>query len=348
MTNAEKNKIAPFSIFCLLFVGRVSLSLTYIQSVSANVLAGDMLISIVLAMAFSVILALPVIFCCKKNKNPFDIKWLGILYALYFVFTAAVNVSRFAYFASTTLNPDARAWMFGLIMVLAATYAAYLGIEGIARFSSFALIFFMIAALSVIFCNLYDFNEINLYPVIVNKPVTIAKNTFLLTTNSIEIIMFLCLTKRVNGNAVKQMVFSILASFLTLFILIYILLAVMGDSASMKPFPLFTFFQLARIGNIERIDAFQISFWLFAVFLKVGLLIYCASISVKALKQKNKCIVFGLATFIIALVLSKTIIAVGISPLILGVVFLVFSVLIPLLTLIFKKRNRGDELIEKF
>lgn len=62
----------------------------------------------------------------------------GIFYSVYFSFLAAVYISRFAYFASTTLNPDAQSWIFVSLVAACALYGALMGIEGLSRFAGFA------------------------------------------------------------------------------------------------------------------------------------------------------------------------------------------------------------------
>lgn len=103
---AKRNKISPISLFYILFICRIVVSLTSVHSVSATEINSQALISFVIAMFMTVVFSLPAVFCYKMNKNPIDVKWVSKLYYVYFIFIAAVSVSRFSYFASTTLNPE--------------------------------------------------------------------------------------------------------------------------------------------------------------------------------------------------------------------------------------------------
>lgn len=345
---AQKNKIAPISIFFLFYISRIVVTLTCVQSVTSTMLRQDMLISIVFALGLSILAALPVICCYRKHKNPVDIKLLGLLYALYFIFAAGVDISRFSYFASTTLNPDSKAALFIVIIGACMLYAALLGIEGLARFSAFGFILMLIAVASVFVFNLKNYSEINLYPVISNQTDTILYNALSMTAGNVEIILFLPLVKRVNGDAVKHFVGAVCASLFTVFLLMLFIFGVMGDSASLHSFPLYTLFQLAKLGDFERIDVLHISFWIFGIFIKTSLLIYCASICIKPFSQKNKCIISAVLSVAAAFALSLTTVTGDVQPAVHIILFVVFAVVIPVLTLIFKKRNRGEELIEKF
>lgn len=348
LTNSKRNKIAPVSIFFLLYISRIVVSLTCIQHVIAGEMSTDILISVVLALGLNLIVSVPAIMCCNQNKSPFDVKGVNAFYAVYFVFLAGVNVSRFSYFASSVINPEAHAWVFSVLIAVAVCYASQLGIEGISRFSAFA--FFLIVS-SIVFglaCNVKNYNDINLYPIIVNSKTDIVKNIVYIAASSTEAPILLCLKKRVNGSPVKSYVFSVLASFMTTLLLVLFVNATMGDAAQLNSFPVYTLFQLAKIGLFERLDAFLISLWIFGIFIKAVLLIYCASISVKSFKNSVKCVGFSLISLAVALVFTEVLKATS-SPIEIYVIpYFVSCFAIPLLTLIFKRKNLGDELIEKF
>lgn len=348
MITAKRDKIAPISIFYILYISRIVVSLTNIQAVSSGKLKTDILISIAASMGLTLTAALPALYCCKYNKNPFDIKWVGLFYAAYFIFLAGINISRFAYFASTTLNPNASASLFCVLVTVCAFYGAYLGIEGISRFSAFSFLLLIAAVFAVLILNVKNYEEINLYPVIVNETGDILKNILYITSNSFEVIILLCLKNKINGSAVKPYVFSVTAAFLTIFLLILIILAVMGDSASIQAYPTFSLFQLAKIGMFEKLDILHMSFWILGVFVKSVILIYCAGISFKGGKKNIKFILCAALTMVVSIIFSNSVSS-GTMPLPVYLVpYCVFCVAVPLLSLIFKKRNLGDELIEKF
>ncbi len=348
MTQAKRDRVAPISIFFLFYISRIVISLTNVQSISMGMMKTDILISVLSAMGITLITALPAIYCCRKHKNPFDVKWVGFFYAIYFIYLAGVNISRFSYFASTTLNPNSKAWMFSAIIALCAFYGAYLGIEGLSRFSAFGFSLLVGSILVALIFSLKNYQEINLYPVIENDSTEILKNILLMTGNSSEIALLLCLSKKVNGKVIKPYVWSVIAAFFTIFLLFLFVIAVMGDAATMQTFPIYTLFQLSKNGIFERIDVLYISFWIFGIFIKSVLLVYCASISVKAMKKSTKCIIFAVLSFAVATCLTELVEINTAPPIIYVAPFFVFSVFIPIMTLVFKKRNYGDELVEKF
>ena len=299
-------------------------------------------------MGATLLLSLPVIYCYKKHKNPFDIKWVGFFYSLYFIFIAGINISRFSYFASTTLNPNSQAWMFSIIVVACAFYGAYLGIEGLARFSAFGFSLLVASILAALILNFQNYQEINFYPVIRNSNDEMINNILTMTGNSTELALFLCLSKKVNGRAVKPYVWSLIASFFSLFVLVLFVNAVMGDAASLQNFPIYNLFQLAKVGLFERIDVLYISFWIFGIFIKSVMLIYCSGISFKPMKKSTKCVISSVLTLAIAVIFTELTQVNTLPKIVNFIPFAAFGIIIPILTLIFKKRNYGDEFIEKF
>ena len=65
------------------------------------------------------------------------------------------------------------------------------------------------------------------------------------------------------------------------------------------------------------------------------------------MKNTTKGMVASVVTFALALIFSQTGMSGNMKPTMISVPFAVFCVLIPLLTLIFKKRSSADALIER-
>lgn len=266
--SATRGKISPLGLFYILFICRIVVSLTSTHSVSKTEINSQALISYILAMLLTVVFSLPAIFCCKKGKNPIDVKCVSKLYYAYFLIVASVSVSRFSYFASTTLNPEKQGWLFALIVCICAFYGAFLGIEALSRFSAFCFVLLGLAVVSVILCNFNTFREINFYPVITSSKFDLIENAVVFASNTSEIAMFLAIFPKVNGRCERTYIRSVCLSFLTVFILLYFAIAVMGKSAAIRNFPFYSFFQISKFGTFERLDVLHISFWIMGVFVK--------------------------------------------------------------------------------
>lgn len=122
----------------MLYISRLVVSLTHVQSIMAGKLSTQMLMSVGVALVLSLLFAVPALLCVQRDCSPLAHRTLGTLYACNFIFLAGINVSRFAYFASARLNPEAKSWGFALLILLFAVYGALVGLQGLSRFSGFA------------------------------------------------------------------------------------------------------------------------------------------------------------------------------------------------------------------
>lgn len=348
MTKAERGKIAPIQLFYIIFICRVVVSLTYVQSVTTGTMETDILISIAFALLATLLMSFPIMLCVKKNKNPLDIKGVNILYIMYYIGLIAMNISRFSYFASARLNTGSRAWYFSLLILLAATYAAYLGIEGIGRFSSLSFVILIISVVVLLGSNLSNLEIVNFYPIISNEPKDIAFNMLLLSSNTAESVLFLALSKRVNGKKIKPFVIGIVFAYIAIFLLIFFVIGVLGASASLQSYPVYSLSQLAKVGLFDRLDVIYNAFWIFAIFIKAAVLIYSISISTKKYSHASKCMLSGFVGLALTVLATELLGKTSYPHALTIIPFVIFTVVIPLLTLLFKKENKGEALLEKF
>lgn len=347
---AKRGKIPPYNLFFIIFVSRIVVALTYIQTVSVGKIATDVLISIAVAGVGGILAALPAYFCCVKNKNPLDNKIVSGFYSIYFIYYAAVNISRFSYFASSKLNPESSIIFFIIIFAAATCYAAILGVEGIGRFSVICGLIMVIAIVSVVIFNLENVREINYYPIIKNTSANIWTNIAMFITNSVEGSVFVCLSRYVNGKTAKPYFWGISLAYAVIFLLISVCIGVLGNSATLQSYPIFTLFQMAKFGDFSKMDVIHTAFWITAVFLKCSVLTYCAASCTKKYSHKTKCLAVSGLVILFSVLITQVL---GTNMFIVTKYIsffgcLVFCFGIPLLSLIFKKKKKGDEVLEKF
>ena len=342
--------ISGYQLFYILLVSRVVVTLTYFKSISAGNLSTDMLISFGIAYLLSLVFALPAYYCAVKYKNPLENKWVSLLYMLLFIYLAAANISRFAYFASSGVYPESSMTFVIILITAAVCYSAVLGIESLGRFSLFcgAVLFFVAAV--VILANLKNINPVNYYPVFKNSRREIYENSLVFASNSLEPAVFLSLCTRVNGKKAKPLFFGITASYLLIFLIMFTCIGVMGGAGELYAFPVFTLFQLASVGTFSRLDMIHTAFWVFSLFLKSSVFIYCASVSVKRFRHSVKCAVLSVVSGAGAIVINQLTLKTNLtdkSIIISAAICFVFVVLIPIMFLIFGKKNKGAEVLER-
>lgn len=163
MTKYKRGKISPFSLFAMFVVSRVLVVFTVCNVTSLGKYSSDLLISVGIGLALSVILSLPIVYLIKKNRNILEQKWLSVLYGLYFLFLGAVSIGRFSFFASMELNEQTQSLFLATIIIISCMYAAWLGIEPISRFGSFIFVVTIIGVISVVGFGMQDFKSFSVY-----------------------------------------------------------------------------------------------------------------------------------------------------------------------------------------
>lgn len=345
MINAKQGKISPKQLFFMLFVSRLVVSLTYIQAVTVGRFDSDVPISFALSLPLTCLMSIPAVMCVKRKKSPLSNSVISTLYLLFFLFFSSLTVGKFAYFATTKMNPESPMVMFIALAFVAACYGAYLGLEPLGRFASFCGVLLTVVIAVVLIFNVKNFECVNLFPVLQDGAKHIVMNTFLFTCNSIEPVLLLSLYDKINGDCVKPYFSGVACAYLGVFLLLIFCCGVLGNSADLQSFPIFTLFQTASINDMSRLDILHTSFWIFAVFLKTAVLLFCASSLLKKYTHKNKALVFGITAFLGAVIMNEVfgMKMAEVSKTVTVVMFALLAFVIPIFTLIF---NRSDD-VEK-
>ena len=192
-----------------------------------------------------------------------------------------------------------------------------------------------------------NFNKIeveNFYPLIRNSRFAILNNTLLFTSNSVEPAIIIALGSKVNGNVLKPICAAVFTSFSAIVVLVLLAVGIMGHGALLQSFPFFTVFQLAELGSMARLDMLHTCFWALALLVKTAVLIYCGSCCLKGVKRNNACIVSGIIAAAVAVFVTAVVgmAMVEITKIVSRVCFAVFAVLIPLATLMIKRRKKRE------
>lgn len=335
MTKSKKGQISPIQLFFIFFVSRSVVSLTYVQAVSVGSFNTDVLISFGISYFATLLLSVPVILCIKKGRNA----TLPLVYIVYYLFFSSITVSRFSYFASIRMNPKIPMVLFIIVSMVAIAYGAYLGLEGLGRFSSFCGGVLVAVLLVVLVCNFSNFKVLNLYPIFENSPKDMALNTLLFSCNAVEPALLFPLAKNTNGNSIKPYFAGISVAYLVVFLLLLFCCGVFGAGADLQAFPIYALFQMASIGDMSRLDIFHTSFWVFAVFLKTSVLVYSASVLIKKYTYKNKVLVLSAISTVMSIVINQVIgtAIVGVSKIITVLMFVICVIILPIIALIFRK-----------
>lgn len=347
MIKYRHNMVSPVNLFFMLFVCRTLIGFTVSTSVLKSKYSVDLLISMLIGLVAVLLLSVPIIKLLENDKNLLNNKTLSTLYGIYFIYSGAISVSKFALFSSTELNQNAKTMFLAAFMIAACVYAASLGIEAVARFGSMV---FVITILGIGFLFLFgikEFSLLNLFPLIQNDTESILKNALFSASSTSEIVLLLALSPKINGKIKKPFYLSLVFSFIAGMVLIFTAIGILGDTASLSPYPLFEVSQISKFASNERLDSVFTAFWIFAVFLKSTLYLYSSAYCIKGKSHSKKCIAVGVSMFAVSwFILKGRAYDQADSSIVLYIPFIVFAVIIPLLYLIFGKKRKPIENIE--
>lgn len=352
--------ISIFQLFSLLFVSRILVSLTYIPSLNYQQVKGDMLLSVLFMLPMLLVFFLPVYFYMKAyNNRPLSAvsceinkpigKGICGFYFLWFIFNGALNINRFVYFVTSEMNEEASSIMLICLLVGAACYGAYLGIQSLGRVSVIVLWLLFISFGFIMFFALKRFQITNFAPFIENKITDNLRDALRMACNSAEISVIPFLMPKIIKPIQKKNIVLWCSGIVALvFALYFVTIAVLGDFAKTQSFPIYVMSQVSGVGIFQRMDALHTSIWIIALFLKTAFVLIAACVALQGIFPKLK--------ILWALAISGGLIiggAYGISltfpnflktsnQWIVIITFLIFAVVIPGAYALLAKKRKGE------
>ena len=341
---AKEGIISQYQLFFIFLVFRAVVALTFYQAILIDGITPETLISSLLALLINLLLCFPAFLCVKQNKNPLESEIGRIIYLIYFVFFASLNVSRFAFFACDKTLGGESPLLFIFIMTAAACYGAYLGIEALGRFSALCAVFSILLLIGLLLLNFKNFHVYNFMPFFEGKSADILKNSIVFSSNSVEAPLFLLLSNKCREKNAKPLFLGIIASYSAIFLMLLFCIGVLGRAGVLFSFPVYTLFQMTAFKSFSRLDILYSAFGFFAVFAKCAVLVYCSYELLPALKEKAKPFVLFPAVFALSLLIYQRFFSeiASSARIFYAVISILFTVVIPAVYLIFTKRKKAE------
>lgn len=282
--SVKKQMISWKQAFMLIFISYMLVALTYIPTAEANVKNVDKLVSIFIGMFFVFLSFLPVYFvskrnencniidCVQKNAKPLT-KPVALFYVLAFSYIVIVTTSRFSLFITSVLLVESKTAIFIIIILVAACYAAFLGIEAIARASLFV---FAVLIFSMLFSSLILIKEVeflNFRPFFYSGVSGLFGEAAIDASKLIEAAVLAILAPKIVGGMKKTIITFVLSFWVAVTLLAFLIISILGEYSSVQLFPVYTLVSLARIGNFHRFDAVLSGIWIAGDFIKAAVLI---------------------------------------------------------------------------
>lgn len=357
----EQTKISTAQLICLMTVSSVTLMITC----NASFLGGDNLVDNLLScgIAFlcNFILVIPV-FLLMRRRSDCNLllqsetagKWLlyciSIFYILYFLIIDLQYLATFQFFLGNVFHPAVPTWIFSVMIVLAAVYSAFKGLEAMSR-TSVLLLILVLLGISVIGVLLFsDLHTQNFTPLLYDGPQQTLLGTAFYLSGSSCIATYAILFSTANGK--RKLGFCIWngITFVVAAFLLFLIIGTLGSFANLQLFPLYSAATMANLGTFQRMDSVFICIWLIGLFLKLAIDLYCISLCVNQISSKRLDIITkpvgGILICIGGIVIAgnRTLLNLFLDPLLTAPLTIAAAGLFPLLVLIGNLiKNRGGK-----
>ncbi len=283
-----KPKISVWQLFAVLLLSRLLTLLTHTTLGAGQMQNADFfpaaVFSAVFILLFSVTLFLQMRYFPSHDltdiayyASPLFSKCISIVYAFCFSFLALETLSRLELFIGTVIFPNQQNGFLMVVCVVAACYAASLGVEALGRAGTISLGLFVAAFLFIMVSMADKIDFLNFSPMFYDgvKPSLSAGLEAAARTG--EILMFSAMLPQVTGKPQKAYgawLFTFLCSCLLVFFFVF---GGLGYFALTQLFPIHAVAVLSEISVFQRFDVLLTGIWILSAFVKISFLLYLQS-----------------------------------------------------------------------
>lgn len=304
----KRPAISVSQLFCLLFISRMVVSMTYGNILIGNSEIWDHLLSAPICAILTFVILIPIywLFMMDKKMNVLDNLrdmcgkvgiWLISLYILYFLLISFHTVSVFEKFIFNAINPPISVPFLTVLLLFSSCYGAYKGIEAVSRasgliflFTVFAMIFFLISLVSSI-------EPINYKPLMLEGSQSLFDGIKLLISQSSCIPAMAVLLPMAKGDHKKGIIIWNAGVYLVFAALIMLVVGTMGDFAQTQLFPVYTAAGIGKFGSFKHLDSLYLGIWISGIFIKLSLFLMLTGQGIKKIwgeeARKKSIIIFG-------------------------------------------------------
>ncbi|MCI8492312.1 GerAB/ArcD/ProY family transporter [Anaerotruncus sp.] len=208
------------------------------------------------------------------------------LFGLFCIYMAAQTTAYFVFLMLSTVYQNAPPWIFIVIFLLTAGYAASLGLESIARLGAFLFALTLVVGLLILGALLPEFELVRIAWPLVDGPEPVIPGTIRVLASNAEILLFILLVPRISRGAGKAYIWWAVLSLAICMALTIFLIAALGGFAVTRLFPLQTAATMARVSLFGRMDLFHILTWTGISFLRASAYLYCGYTCLRRMAPK--------------------------------------------------------------
>jgi hypothetical protein len=292
------SKISTAQLTCLMTLSSVTLMFTCNSSLLGSDHLIDNLLSCALAFLCNFLLALPLLWMVRKQpgtnvllRSEQSGRWLlygtAVFYILYFFLIDLQYLSTFQFFLGNVFHPDIPTWILSLLLLIAAVYSAFKGLEAMGRTSVLLLLMVLLGLLVIGVLLFSDFRSQHFTPLLLDGSRQTLLGTAFYGSGSSSIVLFALLYSYTDGK--KQLGFFAwnTITYATAAFLLVLIIGTLGDYANLQLFPLYSAATMANLGTFQRMDSLFISIWMVGLFLKLAIDFYGMMLCLQSITHKR-------------------------------------------------------------
>ena len=306
-------EITSFQFYSILFLSRVFALVSYVSGVRRALSSTGEVVAVALACVFLLIAAVPSVIFMRKDSSssilarasgisPVLTKVLAIVYFVCILYSGIITASRFELMLGSLLFPETGVLGFVAVMLVAASYVAYRGIEAIGR-SAVIYLVPVLAAFIFVFATLINkFDILNFTPVYVSEIPDMTDSAYYFCARTGELGAVLILLPNVRNTGRKSLSGWILAVAVVFVVTELMVSGVLGGFGENQLFNMYSLSVLAKYGFVERLDAIISCIWLICAGVKMSLIFYICNVLLCSLFRKNRTVVYISASAVIVFI----------------------------------------------
>lgn len=280
----KSNQISALQLVLLLFLYH---SFNMFTAATHNVTGNyglPHLLAILMAILLQALVVLPAWILAEKcQRSPAEAAvWTlgkpGILYpvisSFYLLWVMAFTVYSMAEFMVNAIYPGSSSMFFIATMLICALYAAYLGLEGIARSALIVFVLFTLSILLTVFGVFDRVNLINIPPFSVDEVPSVLTGTWKIMSRSSGIIIYLLVTPYIRSKAKRGFGIMLIAVAVLMELVTFLVSGVLGELGRTQAYPFFMLTTIAEVSILQRMDALHVAIWVMVSFLRIALCLW--------------------------------------------------------------------------
>lgn len=295
-----KPMITAGQLYVMLFTSRIMLTLTLANEWQGISGSWDYPITVLLGFLIDAVAVIPLLILLKAYPNNnilqnayYDAKWYGIavtvIYEIYFIWQAGRTVGRFDIFVSTVLSPRAGNVYFVILIVLAAVYAVFMGVEGLTRAVGIFAVLLILSLVAISIALIPEFEPSSILPVMTASKEQYAANSIKTAGFMPEIAALAVLAHRVKKKSAGKFYIWLGITAVACIGIVTVPMLVLGQYSQQKMFPFYIVSTIAQFGSLERVDAVTVGLWALGMFVKASLFLMLSDVCLsKLLGEKHR------------------------------------------------------------